>query len=93
MCSHLSHSLSSASLALPPAAADAVVPCTTVNADWDGKNCVCRWPNAYVDNRACCGAGGFWDAMNKRCACPAGTSWVEAEKRCVGGEGGGMQGS
>jgi hypothetical protein len=61
------------------------VPCTTINADWDGKNCLCRWPNAYVDNRACCGAGGFWDAINKRCACPASTSWVEAEKRCVGG--------
>ncbi|KAG2487555.1 hypothetical protein HYH03_013834 [Edaphochlamys debaryana] len=60
-----------------------VVPCSTVNAAWDGDNCLCKPPNVYVGGRACCAPGGVWSAAENKCVCPAGTAWSEARNRCV----------
>jgi hypothetical protein len=63
------------------------VPCGTLNAAWDGTNCLCKAPNVFVDNKACCSPGGRYDAAQNKCVCPVGTNWDETTKRCIGGGG------
>ncbi len=63
------------------------MPCGTLNAAWDGTNCLCKAPNVYVDNKACCSPGGRYDAAQNKCVCPVGTNWDETTKRCIGGGG------
>ena len=63
------------------------MPCSTLNAASDGKNCWCQASTVYVDNKACCSPGGRYDAVQNKCVCPTGTNWDETTKTCTGGGG------